>query len=298
MHKLIAMLLCVILCVNMLMTVSARGGSGSIIMPEMPTINLDGIEFSTMPGYYQSFAAKHIKTDEDKGYIYVFRDWTVEGAEIDDTTSLQINFLMPNNDVILTPNYDLLGDINSDSRINAHDLIAFKRSLIAGCSEKVYDLNLDSKVNAIDYLALKYMLVKLYDVTDLYYTVNVEGNNAAKYMTPASLYGTLEVPFVAILEAYGAEVEWESDTVAVITYNEDRYTLNTAEYTMYLDGDDYNLLGSGAAGGLNSYTAGKRELYMEYTVVMIKLNDIIKDRKIINFDFEGRVVNVIDNPNF
>ncbi len=67
---------------------------------------------------------------------------------------------------------------------------------------------------------------------------------------------------------------------------------------MYLDGDDYNLLGSGAAGGLNSYTACKRELYMEYTVVMIKLNDVIKDRKIINFDFENRIVNVIDNPNF
>jgi len=74
--------------------------------------------------------------------------------------------------------------------------------------------------------------------------------------------------------------------------------LNTEEYTMYLDGDDYNLLGSGAAGGLNTYTAGKRELYMEYTVVMIKLNDVIKDRKIINFDFENRIVNVIDNPNF
>lgn len=295
MRKLIPIFLAVMLCFNMLVSVSAARESATY---GLPTVSIDGLDFTIIAGYNETFTAKHIKVDKNNGNIYAFKDWTIEGVKIADTTSLQLKFVTPWNDIVLTPNYELLGDINKDERLNAHDLLALYKEVIVGGSEKAFDVNLDTKVNAKDSFALKCMLVGCYDVTELYYTVNVEGNDVTKYESPASVYGTLEVPFVAILEAYGAEVEWESDTVAVITYNEDRYTLNTEEYTMYLDGDDYNLLGSGAAGSMHTYTPGIKEIYIEHSVVMVKLNDIIKDRKIIDFDFENRVVNVIDNPNF
>ena len=304
MRRIIAMLLCVILCVNMIVVASSRGEPIEDEEYVFPTVTLDGFEFSIFPGYYNSFVAKHIKIGLTTGNVYAFKDWSVEGVEIDDTTSLNLYFIMPDNDIVLTPNYYLLGNVDKDEdeTITAFDIMALANGIKNGNSEKELDVNLDGTVAATDIITLSQFIKGSFDVTELYYTVNVEGKDVVKYDRLASDFGTVEVPLVPILEAYGAVVEWESDTVATITYKGDRYLLNIADFYLWKLSDKNEVIDASyflpLPGGTLTHTMDMKTIYIEHGHVQHIVSSIINNRIIINYDLEKRIVNVIDNPNF
>ena len=51
-----------------------------------------------------------------------------------------------------------------------------------------------------------------------------------------------ELPLIKIFISMGATVEWESDTIANILFNEKNYTLDVLNYTIVEKDDEINLL--------------------------------------------------------
>lgn len=101
------------------------------------------------------------------------------------------------------------------------------------------------------------------------------------------------IPLTAVIKELGADVEWMSDTVARIRWNDKMYTLNTLEVSLLEDGRDLNLIIPTPGGRVHSQAIGCELLLDDVSVktVALMLGTTIK----VNVDYLNQIV-VIDYP--
>lgn len=90
-----------------------------------------------------------------------------------------------------------------------------------------------------------------------------ESNDGCRRST--QVYETAEVPFTAILKAYGFEVEWLDDQYASLTFKNKVYKLDLEKIEVIDQETGENMLVFAPGGEKASYTVAKRELYLDQT---------------------------------
>ena len=118
--------------------------------------------------YYEIGSTVTLRTgkfmDDEMGRIHVFTGWTVEGVEIEDTTSNEISFVVPAHDVIVTKNTYIHGDVNGDGVISAIDVYSLLR-VIKGVEADTpgSDVDMNGRLNAVDILTLRKVIKGVYE---------------------------------------------------------------------------------------------------------------------------------------
>lgn len=257
-------------------------------------IFVDGIETFCFVGSYATFTAPHIKMDNSNDKIYIFNGWRAEGVDLENPSSIRVSFIAPDNDVVLTPSYFRLGNVDNDAKesITALDILAFLNGIKNGSTDKALDINLDGSVTAIDKLYLLKLIKGNFDYTELYYSLQFEGKEIQRVERVASKVGTEEIPFIAVLQAAGATIEWDTETVASVKYNNKSYTLNISECLMYDNNNQsFNMI-SGVPGAYVTHTVAEKELYLEQTMVKVALKRVFGINYLVSIDHEERIINI------
>ena len=100
-----------------------------------------------------------------------------------------------------------------------------------------------------------------------------------------------ELPFVAIMEALGAKVQWRSETTATVLFNDINYTLNTRECTMFINSKENDVLVI-PPGGIRRYRTVNGEFVLDSNTVHSAM--FLLDRNIrVNIDYENKTVEII-----
>lgn len=122
------------------------------------TATINGKEFSYKAGETVTVTAPNGAFYSDDGLFYRFTGWT--GAEFAKVTDVETTFVMPANDVTITANYLIIGDLNADDKLNSIDL-SNMRSMIIGSAAPIdnADIDYDSKVNSADANLLMSMIL-------------------------------------------------------------------------------------------------------------------------------------------
>ena len=109
-------------------------------------------------------------------------------------------------------------------------------------------------------------------------------------------YGYTLVPFTSVLETLGAEVKWNSDTLAEVDFNGAKYCLDTEAVTLIIEGDseEFNYFYSMAGGYLYHKTMEKEILldanWLCCTLAMMgvdMVDDIDYQNHRITIDYRG-----------
>ena len=118
-----------------------------------------------------------------------------------------------------------------------------------------------------------------------------ESNDGCRRST--QVYETAEVPFTAILKAYGFEVEWLDDQYASLTFKDKVYKLDLEKIEVIDQETGENWL-EFAPGERGSYTVAKRELYLDQvnTKCFLYLIDDMREGIFIEGDKEALRVDV------
>lgn len=229
--------LCILLCVTALLTFTASAQTHGHM-----TVYIDGVARTELSGFYTGFYAKHIKLDIENNNVYVFDKWVADGVEIENETNIALGFVTPKTDVYLTTEYYLLGDIDNDNNITAIDVFYILQGMKNGVTDKLFDVNLDGVVSAADKLCLLNIIKGTYDYSELYYSLQIEGTEIMKMESIVSESAVLVVPFFAVWEGLGAQIEWESDNIVKIRFNDVYYTMSLSEGVLLRDSrnNDYN----------------------------------------------------------
>ena len=82
-----------------------------------------------------------------------------------------------------------------------------------------------------------------------------------------------ELPFVAILTALGADIQWQSETVAAVTYNGTEYTLDTAKCELLKKGSTVNQLSAAPGAATWGFRTEKKELILDNSRILLFLSD-------------------------
>ena len=105
------------------------------------------------------------------------------------------------------------------------------------------------------------------------------------------VYETVELPFTAILKAYGFEVEWLDDIHARISMDDKIFELNLERVEVTEKESDFNYLVP-APGSRRSYTLMENELYLDYITTKSFLFLANDDRILIDTDQQALRVDV------
>jgi len=127
------------------------------------TVTVDGVATEYEVGATVTLAAAEMfKAD---GKYYVFKNWTAEGVELSDATAKELTFVVPANDVVITSEGYLHGDVNNDGKVNALDSVLMIKvnKKIESAEGRNADVNLDGKISALDTIAMKKVIKKNYD---------------------------------------------------------------------------------------------------------------------------------------
>ena len=119
-----------------------------------------------------------------------------------------------------------------------------------------------------------------------------ESNDGCRRST--QVYETAEVPFTAILKAYGFEVEWLDDQYASLTFKDKVYKLDLEKIEVIDQETGENMLVFAPGGEKASYTVAKRELYLDQvnTKCFLYLIDDIREGIFIEADKQALRVDV------
>ncbi|MBQ8475305.1 MAG: hypothetical protein IJ499_06585 [Clostridia bacterium] len=270
--------------------------AGGVELPDdsfMAKVTIDGISHYRSIGSKASFTAEHIRIDEKSGNILAFEKWNTEGITLSDNSKINIEAVIPDGSVVLTPEYFVLGNLdrNPDGMINAIDVFTFLRGIKDGATDKTFDIDLDGKVTSLDKLMLLKIVKGVFDIEDFYYTLSVEGNDIRKLASVATDKGSVELPLVAMLEAYAASITWLSESVAEIEIGGASYTLNIGNCTMYAQGGKTNIL-SGVSGGFRTYTTAEKELFVEIKTAEAALKKVVDANLAVNISYDNRTIAV------
>ena len=102
------------------------------------------------------------------------------------------------------------------------------------------------------------------------------------------------LPFTAILEALGAEVLWQSDTTAKISYDGKKYLLTTTDCSLIEEGGDFNFLLI-PPGGIHRYWTIENEFVVDDTMMQSVFILMEKDIR-VRFSSKEKVVNIFRVP--
>ncbi len=104
-----------------------------------------------------------------------------------------------------------------------------------------------------------------------------------------------EIPFTAVIQELGAKVEWENDTKATITFDENKYLLDITEGTLVKKWDSHKLNLITPAPGQNHERVSKvvgNELIVDdssslyfFFVIMRATVKVDYDKNIINIEY-------------
>ncbi len=112
-----------------------------------------------------AYSTPEIKMEDGK--IYIFSKWTGDVDKIAnfDIYSAEGTFKMPGDDVTLTAEYTLLGDINGDGAVNMEDSAILKNILLGNLeATEAADINGDGSVNTKDAFIIKQIMVGEYTI--------------------------------------------------------------------------------------------------------------------------------------
>ncbi len=144
------------------------GGLGlfsNYIVEKMYEVNING-EISL----YTKRAEAAYSTPETKmedGKIYIFSKWTGDVDKIAnfDIYSAEGTFKMPGDDVTLTAEYTVFGDIDGDGAVNMEDSAILKNILLGNLeATEAADINGDGSVNTKDAFIIKQIMVGEYTI--------------------------------------------------------------------------------------------------------------------------------------
>ena len=78
---------------------------------------------------------------------------------------LEITFVMPENDVEITAEKFVHGNVDRDkgNKVIALDILAFLKGIKSGKTDSAFDINLDGKVTSLDKLALYKVIKGVFD---------------------------------------------------------------------------------------------------------------------------------------
>jgi hypothetical protein len=128
--------------------------------PTTVTVTVDGVATEYEIGAEVTLHAPQILKNGVN--FFVFKNWVAEGVELTDATAQDITFVVPANDVVLTTNRYLHGDVDNNGKLTATDAILLKKLIKnpASLTEQQKatangDVDLNGKVTATDYIAEK-----------------------------------------------------------------------------------------------------------------------------------------------
>ncbi len=98
------------------------------------------------------------------------------------------------------------------------------------------------------------------------------------------------LPFTAILEALGAELLWQSDTTAKISFDGKKYLLTTTDCSLIEEGGDFNFLLI-PPGGIHRYWTIENEFIVDDTMMQSVFILMEKDIR-VRFSSKEKVVNI------
>ena len=110
--------------------------------------------------------------------------------------------------------------------------------------------------------------------------------------TPAIVYHNYaDIPLLAVLEAMGADLKYESDMLTAISFQGTNYYLDTEKYRLYVaDSESHNLIASLQGGTSFVYSVG-RELMMDDAMLRATLENMGIDAN-ITMDKEKAIVKI------
>ncbi len=105
----------------------------------------------------------------------------------------------------------------------------------------------------------------------------------------------IEIPFVCVFEALGANVIWESDSKATISYKDDSYILDLESLTLCKsESPNFNFL-IGRYGGTFILHAGNKELIVD-SDIFISLLEALGTETTLEYDKENNIVYITEQP--
>ncbi len=99
-----------------------------------------------------------------------------------------------------------------------------------------------------------------------------------------------ELPFTAILQCYGFEIEWMNDFHAKLTFNERSFELDLERITVIEEGAKESIL-LPAPGGRRTYTVAHKELYLDSSTTRSFMS-LIDEDLMSRTDYENFTVSV------
>ncbi len=126
-------------------------------VPTTAVVTVNGVATEYEIGATVTLHAPLLLKDGDK--YFVFKSWTVEGAEAADTATQDITFVVTG-DATITTNRALHGDVDGNGKLNAIDMAKLKKFLNTGDGDidsiaANFDLGANGKVNAVDMAKMK-----------------------------------------------------------------------------------------------------------------------------------------------
>ena len=102
-----------------------------------------------------------------------------------------------------------------------------------------------------------------------------------------------EVPFVAVMQELGAEFEWQSESVAKMSFREMSFVLDVTKCNLVTEGQEINLINP-PPGGTRYYTSLKKELIIDNRTAKGFFDQV---GITLEMDYDNRVVNIDRSPN-
>ena len=168
--------------------------------------------------------------------------------------------------------------LDKDILINAENFKAFVFELDHLYSVEYFDIDYENKVVKIGR-----------DLKDYSCTLIVNGNDISKGSRAVMRRDDghyFLLPIVEIMGAFGAEFEWESDTLANFKFREQEFVLDISGHQVYLTTTDEPLIGI-VPGGTAKFIEMKQELLMDDILAKGFFESI---GVTMNYDYDSRTV--------
>ena len=120
--------------------------------------------------------------------------------------------------------------------------------------------------------------------------VNGEDITTRVYVNINFEHRYVELPFTAVIQALGAEVEWQNQTIAKVSYSNKNYFLDTTKYSFVEDGKSLNLMSTPPGGIRWCHVAGDEFILDDGT--MSGVFQLMGTSIRINRNFDEKIITI------